>query len=338
MLLLRRLVQAAVATVLCIACDEVEKAADALPEFDDSSAGVADPRTTTVAGGKESPGAVVADPDGTRVWFVGRDGLFVSAKAGGAEAKLVASSIAPAAGSHLAIDAGHVYYASIGSIWSIDKETGAATAIAKDDDINDLALDRDGSRLYYVRGDEVATEAKGAIASIKLDGSDRKVVFDKQLYAPVRLAFTTDGAEIVYCDRTAGIVARVAKDGSSTEATVVAKDVVQPIGVAVSGSSIVWMTWEQGTDGKAPGANAVYRDGTELYKGEEWLRQLTVDGTHAYFYRNGSGIWRVPLEGGAAEKFALAHADDGIALDGDGLVWSDARRHTADSSVRRATR
>ena len=43
----------------CLAgCDEVEKAADALPEFEESSPGVADGRTATVASGKESPAQV----------------------------------------------------------------------------------------------------------------------------------------------------------------------------------------------------------------------------------------------------------------------------------------
>lgn len=284
-----------------VACDEVEKAADALPEFDESSPGVADGRAETVASGKESPAQVAADPDGARIWFVAREGLFSVPRAGG-DAKLVASSVSPAAGSHLAIDAKNVYYTSIATVWAIDKESGQTTSLAKEEDVNDVALD--GDRLFFVRGDVLATEPKGAIVSIKTDGSDRKVVFDQGLYAPVRLAFTSDGADVVYCDRAGGIVAKVPKAGGASEATVIAKDVVQPIGVAVSGTSIIWMTWEKGTDGKAPGANGVYRDGTELYKGEDWLRQLTVDATHAYFHRSGSGIWRVPLAGGNAEKFA----------------------------------
>ena len=320
-----------------VGCDEVEKAADALPEFDDGSAGIADGRAATIAKSTESPKQVAADPDGARIWFVAKEGLFSVPRSGG-DAKLVSSGIQPATGSHLAVDAKNVYYTSIATVWSIDKESGAAKTIAKEEDVNDIALDASAGRLFFVRGDELATEAKGAIVSIATDGTDRKVVFDKNLFAPVRLAFSADGADVVYCDRTAGIVARVPKAGGATEATVVAKDVVQPIGVAVAGTSIVWMTWEKGTDGKAPGANAVYRDGTEIYKGEDWLRQLTVDGTHAYFHRRGSGVWRVPLAGGAAEKFALAHADDGIALAGDELVWSDARRHTADSSVRISAR
>ena len=88
----RRLLCVAVLAPLAalFGCDEVEKAADALPEFEEDSPGVADGRAATIAGGKESPAQVVADPDGARVWFVAKDGLFSTPRAGG-EAKLVAS-------------------------------------------------------------------------------------------------------------------------------------------------------------------------------------------------------------------------------------------------------
>ncbi len=317
-----------------LGCEQLEDVLDMLPEYGDDSPGEADGRAKTLASAAH-PGSITANS--TEVVYAATNAIWRIPKAGG-EPTAVYDQM-PNVDDPMTVDDKRVYWGDFqGKVVRSVNLDGLDYVMMAEVDAAPQAVANDDAAVYLAESNPLSTEPTGAIR--RVDKSDNKaVVLAPDLFAAWDVA--VNDTHVFFTDATLGGVYRVAKAGGTVEP--LATGLYQPRHLVINTTHVYFNTQSDLSEPPDSGAAKIMRvaiggGDPEIVADNsgEFARPMAMGDNYVYWLRDGSGIWRAPLAGGSASKFALAALAQIAFVDGV-VYWSDDRKDDANDAIRSAT-
>jgi hypothetical protein len=177
--------------------------------------------------------------DATNVYYTNySEGAVRSVPKAGGAVKTLASQPTSANGANgVAVDETHVYWASIGGVWKVDKKGGTPVRLAEDGEHAD-ALVVDGKSVYWVAPGHTGQKV-GAVRKVSKEGGAIVTLGTSTLFAKLEPWSLASDARYLYLpDPDGGRVYRMNKENGDVH--LMADNQIRPYAVASDGQYLYW--------------------------------------------------------------------------------------------------